>query len=74
MKLDLWISKDKNGSIHISNVKPYIPQGNNKIFTIDPGYLSNGIPKFFLNYIGTNPNGLTFENSPQQLDFINSQH
>ena len=68
MKINLWASCDKNGSCHISNVKPYVPLGNDEIFTIDPGYMGNGIPKFFLKHEAIP--GLNFENSPKQLDII----
>jgi hypothetical protein len=64
----LWAAKDKNGQIHLANSKPVKPNekfinnpdANDEIFIPNGGY-------FFVVYDGE-IEGLTFENSPKQIE------
>lgn len=69
---NLWVAKDKNGTIHICNNKPIKPSekypentdANDEIFT----YPENDNEKhFFVRYLGE-IKGLTFENSPKEIE------
>lgn len=66
-----WVFKDRNGSIHLSNVKPRKPSevnpnnpnANDSIFWI---YDSLNGTEFFIPWYEDIP-GLTFENSPREV-------
>lgn len=67
-----WVAKDKNGTIHLGNVKPIKPSdfytnnpnANNEIFWI---FDNNPVGTFFIVWEQDIP-GLTFENSPQEVE------
>ena len=68
-----WVAKDKNGTIHLSNVKPIKPSefykdnpnANNEIFWV----FENAQEGTFFIVLNYDIPGLTFENSPQEVVF-----
>ena len=76
MKQKYYVAKDKNGTIHFSNIKPMKPSewqpdnpnANNEIFWIPPQYQSRG-EVFFITW-DNEIEGLTFENSPKEIKLI----
>lgn len=75
--MELWLAKDKNGTVHLSNIKlvkpsemyPNNPHANDEIFIpVYNGYNKFGLPTFSM-IIPDCPDemGLTFENSPRKI-------
>jgi len=68
-----WVAKDKDGTIHFSNIKPIKPSeyykenpnANNKCFWI----FTRKSDAFFLPWNDDIP-GLTFENSPKEINIV----
>ena len=71
--MSYWLAKDKNGSIHFSNVKPMKPSemnpdnpnANDEIFWV----YEHHDDTFFVPWFDDIP-GLTFENSPQEVSVL----
>lgn len=70
--MSLWLARDKDGTVHFSNVKPCKPSevypdnpnANDEMFWIFDHLPDGG--EFFVVYEGEVPE-LTFENSPKEV-------
>lgn len=71
--MKLYVCKDKDGTVHLSNVKPIKPSdwqkdnpnANDEIFFVPPAMQAD--PKVFFVILDGEIEGLTFENSPKEV-------